>query len=79
MTTRTPDGLRLRPFLVPSIRPADLARTAGVSRQYVAAVLAGKRPPSKKLVAAARELGLPVDVLLHRPGVGERDGEKAAA
>jgi transcriptional regulator with XRE-family HTH domain len=59
----TKESLRLRAFLVPATRPSDLARAAGVSRQYVYAVLAGKRPPSARLVEAARDLGLPVDVI----------------
>lgn len=56
-------GMQLRPWLVPRLRPADLARAAGVSHQYVSAVLAGQKPPSRKLIRAAKELGLPVDVI----------------
>jgi transcriptional regulator with XRE-family HTH domain len=56
-------GVRLRPFTVPTVRPSELARAAGVSHQYVSAVLAGRRPPSRKLLEAARELGVPVDAL----------------
>jgi transcriptional regulator with XRE-family HTH domain len=50
------------------VRPADLAREAKVSHQYVSAVLAGRKPPSQKLLAAAAELGVPVDLI-----VGEAD------
>jgi transcriptional regulator with XRE-family HTH domain len=50
----------LRSWLVPNVRPADLARAAGVSRQYVDAVLKGKKPPSRRLLEAARTLGIPV-------------------
>jgi hypothetical protein len=35
-----------------------------VSRQYVYSVLAGRRPPSRRLLDAAAELGLPVDLIL---------------
>jgi transcriptional regulator with XRE-family HTH domain len=56
-------GATLRAFLVPTIRPTDLARRAGVSPQYVYAVLNGKRPASERLITAAAELGLPVDVI----------------
>jgi transcriptional regulator with XRE-family HTH domain len=52
----------LREHLVPAVRPTDLARAAGVSRQYVHDVLQGHRPPSQKLLAAAAELGIPVEV-----------------
>jgi transcriptional regulator with XRE-family HTH domain len=60
-------GVRLRPFVVPRVRGSDLARKAGVSQAYVSAVLAGRRPPSRKLIDAARELGIPVDELYGRP------------
>ena len=50
----------LREHLVPAVRPTDLARAAGVSRQYVYDVLRGHRPPSRKLLDAAAELGIPV-------------------
>jgi transcriptional regulator with XRE-family HTH domain len=52
----------LREHLVPTLRPTDLARAAGVSRQYVYDVLQGHRSPSRKLLVAAAELGIPVDV-----------------
>jgi transcriptional regulator with XRE-family HTH domain len=61
-------GTALRPFLVPDVRPSDLARKAGCSRQYVSDVLLGKRPPSARIVQAARELGLPVHVLFTADG-----------
>jgi transcriptional regulator with XRE-family HTH domain len=50
----------LRRYLLPEVRPSDLARRAGVSRQYVSAVLLGQRPPSERLLKAASELGVPV-------------------
>jgi transcriptional regulator with XRE-family HTH domain len=62
----TKSAAALRAFLVPSIRPTDLARKAGVSPQYVYAVLSGKRPASERIVKAAAELGLPVDVIFGR-------------
>jgi transcriptional regulator with XRE-family HTH domain len=52
--------ITLRSFLIPTVRASDLARRAGVSRQYVGAVLRGERPPSDKLLTAAAELGIPV-------------------
>lgn len=55
------DGVRLRAWLLPKVRPIDLAREAGCSHQYVSAVLAGQRPPSERLLDAARNLGIPVD------------------
>jgi transcriptional regulator with XRE-family HTH domain len=50
----------LREYLTPAVRASDLARTAGVSRQYISDVLRGYRPPSAKLLVAAAELGIPV-------------------
>jgi transcriptional regulator with XRE-family HTH domain len=67
-TTVANDGTALRPFLVPAVRPSDLTRRAGVSRQYVSAVLLGHRPPSARIVEAAAELGLPVHVLFRERG-----------
>jgi transcriptional regulator with XRE-family HTH domain len=57
-------GLALRAWMVPRVRPVDLARQAGVRRSYVHAVLSGEKPPSERLLRAARELGIPVDELL---------------
>lgn len=54
----------LRNLLIPKVRPSDLARQAGVSRQYVSLVLDGKRPPSNKLLNAAAELGLPIHTIV---------------
>lgn len=51
----------LRRHLVPEVRAADLARKAGVTRQYVSSVLAGQRPPSARLLHAATELGIPLE------------------
>jgi len=62
LSTRT-NGTALRPFLIPAVRPSDLARKAGCSRQYVSAVLLGQRPPSERLLKAAAELGLPVHLI----------------
>jgi transcriptional regulator with XRE-family HTH domain len=59
----TKEGAALRAFLMPAVRPSDVARAAGVSRQYVSAVLSGKRRPSARIVRAADELGLPVRVI----------------
>jgi transcriptional regulator with XRE-family HTH domain len=73
-------GTALRAFLVPAVRPTDLARKAGVSAQYVYAVLDGKRPASARIIKAAEELGLPVDIIFTpetRSPAGA--GEKASA
>lgn len=53
----------MRPWLVPKIRPSDLAREAGVSHQYVSQVLSGHKPASEKIIDAAGELGLPIEDL----------------
>ena len=50
----------LRAYLIPAVRVSELARHAGVSRQYIGLVLRGERPPSEKLLTAAKELGIPV-------------------
>ena len=52
----------LRAHLRPTVTASELALVAGVSRQYVSDVLQGHRSPSQKLLAAAAELGIPVDV-----------------
>lgn len=59
----TKSGVQLRPWFTPRVRAWDLAREAGVSHQYVSLVLSGKKPPSDKLLEAAKKLGLPVDVI----------------
>ena len=63
---------RLRTWTEPRVRPIDIARAGGFSRQYVAKVLAGKKRPSERFRKAAESLGIPVDVL-----IGSRD-ERAA-
>ena len=68
VTRRSDAGPLLRAWLVPKVRPVDLARAAGCSHQYVSAVLAGRKPPSEKLLEAARELGIPVEVILKDRG-----------
>ena len=62
------DGTLLRPWLVPRVRPVDLARQAGCSHQYVYAVLAGHKPASARLIDAADALGLPTDVIFGSRG-----------
>jgi transcriptional regulator with XRE-family HTH domain len=75
-------GTALRAFLVPAVRPTDLARRAGVSAQYVYAVLDGKRPPSARIIKAAAELGLPVDDIFGQspekrvPGLAGQQGTR---
>jgi transcriptional regulator with XRE-family HTH domain len=79
----------LRAHLTPHVRASDLARTAGVSPQYISDVLHGHRPPSAKLLAAAAKLGIPVEVpkksanpAFGRGSKGSRvdnDGEKLSA
>ncbi len=71
----TKSGAALRPWLVPTVRPTDLARKAGVSPQYVYAVLAGKKRPSAKIVKAVAELGLPVDVIFGAAVSHDREKE----
>ena len=63
----------LREHLRPTVRPIDLARAAGVSRQYVHDVLQGHRPPSEKLLMAAVELGIPVKPRSRRNEASVRD------
>jgi transcriptional regulator with XRE-family HTH domain len=63
LTTNNTDGTVLLPFLVPAVRPSDLARRASVSRQFVSMVLLGQRPPSERILTAAAELGLPVHLI----------------
>jgi transcriptional regulator with XRE-family HTH domain len=62
-TMRATAGLALRPYVVPAVRPSDLARKGGFSRQYASAVLLGQRPPSARFLKAAAELGLPVHLI----------------
>ena len=42
---------------------AEIARRAGVSRQFVSKVLAGQARPTLAIVTACEELGLPVDAI----------------
>jgi hypothetical protein len=58
-----PEGLVLKAWITPRWRPVDIARKAGVSRAFVAAVMAGRAPASLKVRQACAELGLPVDVI----------------
>jgi len=62
------DAARLRAWMQPRVRPIDIARAGGFSRQYVSKVLAGKKHPSARFCEAARSLGVPVDVLLSESG-----------
>jgi hypothetical protein len=48
-------------MIEPRVRQIDIAREAGVSRQYVFQVLSGQCPPSRKIIEACQRLGLPVD------------------
>jgi transcriptional regulator with XRE-family HTH domain len=57
------DGTRLRAWIVPKVKAADIAREAGVSHQYVSSILNGKKPPSEKVIDAAKRLGVPVDAI----------------
>jgi hypothetical protein len=62
MKTRDGAGAAMRAYLTPrNPRPVDVARVAGVSRQYVHAVMSGASPPSQKVIEACAELGLPVE------------------
>lgn len=65
------DGVRLRAWLEPRLTGAELARAAGCSRQYVWKVLHGQRPPSARLIAAARDVGIPVDLIFGGKGGDE--------
>ena len=64
-------GPRLRAWLEAQDppRPAEIARRAGVSRQFVSNVMAGRAKPTPAIVAACEELGLPVAVIF-----GPRNG-----
>lgn len=66
-----PEGAILRAMIAPRVRPVDIARRAGVSRQFVHAVLAGQEKASPKVIRACRELGLPVEAIFGPQG--ERD------
>ena len=61
--TRHPEGLALRTMIEPRTRPVDIARQAGVSRQFVHAVLIGKEKASPRIIEACLSLGLPVDLI----------------
>jgi transcriptional regulator with XRE-family HTH domain len=58
-------GPRLRAWLRAQQppRPAEIARHAGVSRQFVSNVLAGRAKPTARIVEACEELGLPVEAI----------------
>lgn len=74
------DGLRLRAFLIPAVRPSDLARAAGVPRQNVSEILSGRRPPTERIVRAAADLGLPVEFIFPDLVLDpDRSGDAAAA
>ena len=65
-------GPRLRAWLEAQDppRPAQIARRAGVSRQFVCNVMAGRAKPTVAIVVACAELGLPVEVIF---GAGARE------
>jgi hypothetical protein len=44
-------------------RPIDIARAGDFSRSYVCDVLNGRKPASRRFIAAARAVGLPVEVV----------------
>ena len=78
MSTTTPGeidqqaGPRLRAWLEAQDppRPAQIARRAGVSRQFVCNVMAGRAKPTAAIIAACAELGLPVEAIF---GPGARE------
>lgn len=55
----------LRAWLTPqpALTQAELARKADVSRAYVCDVVRGRRPPSRRIIAALTDAGLPVEEL----------------
>jgi hypothetical protein len=61
------EGLVLNAIIQPKVRATDIARTAGVSRQFISGVLAGREKASPRVIEACRELGLPVDVIWGNP------------
>jgi len=68
-------GLRLKAWLESGPpRPIDIARRAGVSRQFIADILAGRAKPSSRVVSACAELGIPVRAL----GLLREDGTPVA-
>jgi hypothetical protein len=58
-----PEGLVLRAMIAPRLRPVDIARRAGVSRQYIHSILNGEEPASPRVIEACRELGLDADAI----------------
>jgi transcriptional regulator with XRE-family HTH domain len=67
-------GLRLRAWLdARPPRPVEIAREAGVSKQYISEILAGRCRPSARVVDACERLGLPVDLLFFGVDVDESD------
>lgn len=53
-------GIRLKAFIAPRVTQAQLAREAGVSRQFLCDVANGRRSPTLAIVRAAYGLGLPI-------------------
>lgn len=59
------DGLRLGAWL--ETRPptqAEIARQAGVSRQYIHKVVKGEARPTPRVLQACADLGMPVEKLV---------------
>jgi transcriptional regulator with XRE-family HTH domain len=59
-------GPRIRVYLEERRPPtcSEIAREAGVSRQYVWRILRGREVPSARVLAACERLGVPVYELL---------------
>jgi len=66
ITVDETSGPRIRAYLEASRPPtcSEIAREAGVSRQYVWRILRGREPPSVRVLTACRRLGVPVDEVL---------------
>ena len=57
-------GLRLRAYLNSGPpTPAEIARQAGCSRQWIWTILSGKAKPSPRVIEACEELGVPIEVV----------------
>jgi transcriptional regulator with XRE-family HTH domain len=61
-------GPRIRAYLEKQRPPtcSEIAREAGVSRQYVWRILRGREVPSARVLSACERLGVPVGELLAR-------------
>jgi transcriptional regulator with XRE-family HTH domain len=66
ITVDETSGPRIRAYLDERRPPtcSEIAREAGVSRQYVWRILRGREVPSARVLAACQRLGVPVNEVL---------------